>query len=213
MAVEQLLAQLAPDASGVAACRVDESLVDQLDDEERELVRSARPVRRAEFAAGRACAHRALATIGADVRSIGRGPRRQPAWPPGVTGSITHADGLAASMATPVSESVAAVGLDVEHVDSIDPELWPQVLTPDERAACEAATDAGAAAAVFSAKEATFKAVYPLLGVEIDFLDAQAQLGLENGTVQIPGFGVTAWVRHGRVGSLVVSVAIVSPHR
>jgi 4'-phosphopantetheinyl transferase EntD len=210
-AVEQVLSLLAPDGTGVAACRAEASLVDRLIPGERVLVESARPVRRAEFAAGRHCAHRALATIGVDAGPIGRGARGQPVWPAGMTGSISHAAGLAAAVAGPVMESVAALGLDVEAADALDEELWSHVLTASERAVCEASDDPGAVAtSVFSAKEAAFKAVYPLLGVEIDFLEAHAELGAEAGTVELPGVGTSVVVRHRREGPLVVSLATVT---
>lgn len=210
-AVERLLARLAPKGTGVAACQVESSLFEQLPAGERVLVGSARPVRRAEFAAGRWCAHRALAAIGADTRTIGRGRRRQPIWPVGMTGSISHAAGLATAVAAPRTSSVASLGIDAEITDAFDEELWPHVLTSSERAACDTADDPPSfAASVFCAKEAAFKAVYPLLGVEIDFLDAHCWLGAEAGTVVIPGVGASATVRHGRAGPLVVSLAIAT---
>jgi 4'-phosphopantetheinyl transferase EntD len=210
-AVEQLLLRLAPDGTGVAACQTEASLFERLTADERVLVGLARPARRAEFAAGRSCAHRALAAIGGDTDTIGRGRRRQPVWPAGVTGSISHAAGLAAAVAAPTTPSVTALGIDVELAGPLDDELWPHVLTPSERAMCSASDDRGAvAAAVFSAKEAAFKAVYPLLGAEIDFLEAKTVLQAGTGHVEIPSLGASAAVRHGRAGPFVVSLAIVT---
>ena len=218
--VEQLLVRLVPDGTTVAVCRTDASLLQQLSADERALVGSARPVRRAEFAAGRSCAHRALATIGADTATIGRGPRRQPLWPRRVTGSISHAAGLAAAVASPTTSAVAGLGIDVELAHGLEEDLWPHVLTRAEVAVCEASDDpAAAAACFFSAKEATFKALYPLLGAEIDFLEANAMLEMDTGlqggagTVSVPTLGASTAIRHGRAGSLVVSVAVVASVR
>ena len=130
--IEQLLRRLAPTGAGVAASKVDASFLDELNSQERILVESARVARQSEFATGRSCAHRALAAIGADVDAIGQGSRRQPIWPDGVTGSISHAVGLAAAVATRVDSAVASLGLDVEEAEGVGPELWPQVLTPSE---------------------------------------------------------------------------------
>ena len=209
--VEQLLRRLVPNDVGVAACLADLSLVEQLADDERALVSSARSGRRGEFAAGRSCAHRALAAIGADVVAIARGEHRDPLWPRGVTGSISHAGGLAAAVATWTAPTIAGIGIDLEVAHGLAPELWTHVLTPGERARCDADDDpVGAATTVFTAKEAAFKALYPLLGAEIDFLDATAEIGDHAGTVDVPGAGVSAVVRHGRAGGLVVSVAVVA---
>jgi 4'-phosphopantetheinyl transferase EntD len=215
--VEELLVRLAPDGTGVAACQTEPSLAAQLSPDEHALDTSRRMERRAEFAAGRFCAHRALAAIGADTATIGRGPRRQPLWPAGVTGSISHAAGLAAAVAAPATSSVRGLGIDVELAASLDEELWPHVLTPAERSRCLASDDpVVSATTVFCAKEATFKALYPLFGVEIDFLDAtsllEANAGLDvrAGDVRIDSLGVSAAIRHGRTGPLVVSLAIVA---
>lgn len=208
--VEQVVGRLAPEGAAVAACRVHPSLEEDLTDQERALVATARPARRSEFAAGRACAHRALVEIGAPAPSIACGRRRQPLWPTGVTGSISHADGLAVAVAARTRPGIASLGVDLEVAARLEDELWPHVLTRSERDACAASTDPTSAARVFSAKEAVFKALYPVLGAEIDFLEAHAELGRHGGQVAVPHLGVTAAVDHDRIGPLVVSVAVLA---
>ncbi len=210
--VGRLLRRLAPTGAGVAASRVDASFLDELNSQERILVGSARVARQSEFATGRSCAHRALAAIGADVEAIGQGSRRQPIWPDGVTGSISHAVGLAAAVATRADGAVASLGLDVEEAEGVGPELWPQVLTPSESARCRASRHpAAAATAIFSAKEAAFKAVFPLWNAEVEFLDAHTQIGGDAWQVEIPTLGASVAVRQGRGDTLVVSLAVVVP--
>jgi enterobactin synthetase component D len=211
-AVENVVRRLVPTGTGVAAREVDAALVAALSAQERALVKAARPVRQREFATGRCCAHRALAAIGADVDTIGRGARRQPVWPAGVTGSITHAGGVAAAVATRMGAVVAGLGLDVEQVDHLEPELWPHVLTPSEHDRCrESLHPVAAATAVFSAKEAAFKAVFPLFGVEIDFLEAHTTRAEDSWQVEFPDLGAWVAVRQDVSGPLVVSVATVAP--
>jgi 4'-phosphopantetheinyl transferase EntD len=211
LTVEEDLRRLTPTGAGVAACEVQSVFVRQLSAGERALVRTARPVRRAEFASGRSCAHRALSAIGADLDTIGRGGRCQPIWPAGVCGSISHAGGLAAAVAARITPSVIGIGLDVERVDRLVPELWPHVLTPSESARCRASTaPLASATAVFSAKEAAFKATFPLWGTEIEFLDAHTELEAGAGTVEIPSLGASVAVRQGETGAFVVSLAIVA---
>ena len=210
-AVENVVRRLVPAGTAVAAREVDAALVAELSARERALVEAARPVRQQEFATGRCCAHRALAALGADVDTIGRGPRGQPSWPAGVTGSITHAGGLAAAVATRVGAAVASLGLDVEPVDHLEPELWPQVLTPAEHDRCrESLQPVAVATAVFSAKEAAFKALFPLLGIEIDFLEAHTARADDSWQVEFPHLGASVAVRQEVSGPLVVSLGVVA---
>src|SRR3970040_1578684 len=60
-------------------------------EEERLLPAKASPLRAAEFRLGRRAAHLALKAIGSEPQPILRGSQREPIWPPGVVGSITHA--------------------------------------------------------------------------------------------------------------------------
>ena len=61
--------------------------------EERAYVESAVPRRVREFAAGRQCARLALRELGGPDEAIPVGLSRQPKWPPGIVGSITHTVG------------------------------------------------------------------------------------------------------------------------
>jgi 4'-phosphopantetheinyl transferase EntD len=209
--LEQALGLAAPPGSGVAVEAVGDGDLGLLCAEERRLVERARSTRRAEFVAGRSCAHRALAAIDADVDAIGRGSRGQPLWPVGIIGSISHTAGVAAAVVAPVSPSVAGLGIDLEQVGAVESGLWPEVMDTIERAACTAATDpAVSATAVFGAKEAAFKALYPVLGTELGFLDAHVRLGTGDlGEVEVPSLGLTIGVRRAVVGAIVVSVAVV----
>jgi 4'-phosphopantetheinyl transferase EntD len=153
-----------------------------------------------------------VAAIGADTSTIGRGERREPMWPAGVTGSISHAAGLAVAVTAPTTHGVAGLGVDIEPAEPLDAELWAHVLTPAERALCEASDDDRGlhATRIFSAKEAAFKAVYPLLGAEVDFVEAHADLDGTGGRVEIPHLDVSASIRQGRVEALVASLAVVT---
>ena len=53
--------------------------------------------RRRDFAAGRHCARRALARLVGSPEPILSGPDREPVWPQGIVGSITHCDGYRAA--------------------------------------------------------------------------------------------------------------------
>lgn len=146
---------------------------------ERRAVASAVPVRRREFAAGRRCAHRALLRLGCTETAIGVGAKREPLWPPGFVGSIAHTRALA--VATVVeSRPCRSIGIDLELDGSVEPHLHGQLLTEVERAAVAAtpssSTDPDLATLLFSAKEAIYKATYPLTGQWLGFLDAEIEV-------------------------------------
>src|SRR5450830_253804 len=101
---------------------------------ERDSIAGAVPARIAEFAAGRHCAHQALQAFGvaADVPLL-RGPRREPLWPAGLVGSITHTAGYCAAVVAPAS-ACAGLGIDAEHCGQVGTELWPLLFDASELA-------------------------------------------------------------------------------
>jgi len=82
--------------------------------DEAELAQTMGPARQREFAAGRACARRAMRELGVPGGPVLRGLRRAPLFPDGVVGSITHTNGFCAA-AVARSASFAGVGLDAER--------------------------------------------------------------------------------------------------
>ncbi|MDZ7781338.1 MAG: 4'-phosphopantetheinyl transferase superfamily protein [Gemmatimonadota bacterium] len=151
--------------------------VPELGPREAGAVRRAVPRRRAEFARGRHCAREALHRAGwsGGFVEIPVGDARQPLWPDGFTGSITHCDGLVAAVAAPVQPHVVSLGLDAEVARPLPEEVRAQVLTPEERTLGGAVTPT----LVFSAKEAIHKALFPVTGIWLDFLDVTLSLDQE----------------------------------
>ena len=135
--------------------------------------------RRHEHAAGRHCAGVALARLGRPAATVGRGPSREPLWPRGVVGSITHCDGYCAAAVARRSE-VAAIGIDAEPNESLPHEVPAVVLVPEEYVWIERLRRSQPAVSwdrlVFSAKESIFKAWYP---------SAQRWLGFEDAVVTV----------------------------
>src|SRR5262245_429638 len=109
-AVEELLAPLLPPSVSLAAAAIDGD-EPVLHDEELAAVRGAVAKRRREVAFGRDCARRALAQLGAQPVTIPRGEGGAPVWPPGIVGSITHCDEVAAA-AVARGETVRGLGID-----------------------------------------------------------------------------------------------------
>jgi 4'-phosphopantetheinyl transferase EntD len=168
-----LVAMLAPSAGCfVAAIGGDDCHHAQ----ERALMTRAVPARRREFAAGRRCAHAALAAVGALPGAIGRGPLGEPLWPAGFSGSITHGSRFAAAVAGPVLDGMS-YGVDL--VDEVDPvafaEAAPAILTEREARSLGTRPHALTVARVFSAKEAVIKLLSPRLGRVVGFPELETR--------------------------------------
>ena len=150
--------------------------------EEEEIVARAVPARRASFATARACARRALGELGVPPAPIPRGSRGEPRWPPGVVGSITHCDGYRASAVARRAE-VAALGIDAEPHEPLPSGILSRVARPEEEPQLHALSVAEGAIhwdrLLFSAKESTFKAWYPLVETWLGFEDASVRFDTE----------------------------------
>ena len=133
--------------------------------------------RRSEFLAGRVCAQRALAQLDIQGTVGSIEGRRDPLWPPGATGAITHSNGIAAALAGPTHHWLS-IGLDIEHWIAADSAhtLFSAILQPDELSLLPAPSDrmlvAQRLTLIFSAKETLFKALNPATGTSFYFHDA-----------------------------------------
>jgi 4'-phosphopantetheinyl transferase EntD len=162
-----LLRTLLPDWALVADIDPRLANPEALPREERAIVAAAVESRRREFAAGRMLARRLLQSLGFEG-PLNRMRDGTPAWPPGIVGSITHCATLAAAVCR--SGNCAGLGIDVDIRQPLPSEVAVLVLTSDEAywtASREANADAGIL--VFCAKEAFYKAIYPLTRQIIEF--------------------------------------------
>jgi 4'-phosphopantetheinyl transferase EntD len=130
--------------------------------------------RRVALAYGRAAARAALAQLGAsDSAPIGRGPGGEPLWPEGVVGAISHTGEIAVAVVGWRRE-LAGLGVDLERRS-------PGLSERGARLVCRPAEVEWAMAdpgslrrtLLFSAKEAIFKALYPIASVWLGFGDAE----------------------------------------
>lgn len=139
--------------------------------EERAALTRARPERLREFDAGRAAARRAMAELGMTPAAVLHGIDRAPVWPEGLTGSITHGAG-ACLAAVAHRYDVQALGIDLEEEAPLAPEIVGTVCTPEEQERLDALPPEQRgyrARLIFSAKEAAYKAQYPLSQELFDF--------------------------------------------
>lgn len=176
--------RLAPDVGGlfprgvlVLSSPVLEAL-EALRPAERALVTRAVPKRQHEFATGRCLARELLARLGAPDTALLADADRVPIWPAGFVGSISHAHGLCVVAACKRRE-FAGLGVDVEDAEAVRPELWRRILREDEERWLHAQPDARKlhlAAVFFSAKEAAYKAVFPLTRARLGFQDLALEI-------------------------------------
>lgn len=141
--------------------------------EEEENIGRAVPKRVNEFRMGRAAARSAMTDIGITASAIPSRSDRTPDWPDGLVGSISHCEDMC--IAT-VSKSLRSIGVDVEQSTDLPAEIWDEILLPEEQRVLASLPRSGEfAKLVFSAKEAAYKAQYPLSHTLFGFHD----LGLE----------------------------------
>jgi 4'-phosphopantetheinyl transferase EntD len=169
------LEALLPPGTAVAALGIEQATAPLLGPEV-ESARTMVPARRREFAAGRHCARQALVRLGGSPdQAIPRGTGRNPLWPAGIVGSISHGAGLAAAALAP-ARLCAGLGIDIEEPEGLDAALVDRVALPVELASGLPALAGGAAHAariLFSAKESAYKCVWPLTGRFLEFHDLE----------------------------------------
>lgn len=141
-------------------------ITDDLWPTERHAIARAIPKRQYEFAAGRRAARQAMAELGIAPQAISVGDQRAPVWPNGLSGSIAHCDSLCIAA---VSKMHRSMGIDIESATPLAADLIPIVCTTQEQAELPKAQAGMIAKHIFCAKEAVYKAQYPLTGVVIGF--------------------------------------------
>lgn len=133
-------------------------------------IRLAVRKRRAEYLAGRYLGRILLGERGMPTE-IASGNHRQPLWPSGWVGSITHTDDVAVCCIASQA-NVGILGVDVEHWFDVDTaaSIGATIVLRDEQSLLDGPWSyPHALTLAFSAKESLFKAVYPKVGHYFDF--------------------------------------------
>src|SRR5215204_6522905 len=153
---------------------------------------SATKVRRASGAA-RIIARELLGQLGHVDCAVPKAPSGTPIWPPSVVGSLAHDNRVAVAAVANRSASYA-LGIDVEPAEILPSELLDIVATPQER--LQVHDDSYQGRLLFAAKEAVYKAVFPIDQTFLDHHDIQINLADRN-----------AMLRNGRVVELRFCIA------
>lgn len=139
---------------------------------EEAAVGEATAARRAEYQTTRECARAALQELGFPAIEIPTGPDRGPVWPAGVVGSLTHCARIrAAAVARAVD--LRALGIDIEMSKRLPPRVLEVIATEEEVGILRRLDRSNPSVpwerVLFSAKEAVFKAWFPLTSEWIDY--------------------------------------------
>ncbi len=152
--------------------------------EEEPLIAKSVAKRRNEFITVRYCARLALADLGVPPVPILKGDKGEPCWPDGVVGSLTHCEGYRGAVVGRRTQ-VRSVGIDAEPHGVLPKGVLDAISLPAER---EVISRLPAALhwdrILFCAKEATYKAWFPLTHRWLGFEDAHI-------TFEVDGSGTT----------------------
>jgi len=171
----EAMAAIAP-ASVRTGCRaISDADEAHLLPEEARSISARQPAMRRASGAARWIAHRLLADIGVKDVAIPRAPSGAPLWPDRTIGSLAHDDDMAVAAVAPVG-SIVSLGIDVEPAQPLPDDIFAIVATGADRTG--AADQRLAGRILFAAKEAVYKAAYPLdrevLGYEDIAVDLDA---------------------------------------
>ena len=152
--------------------------------EEEKILRDVSPKRRWEFVSGRKCAHLAMEALGFNPAPVLSGDKDEPLWPDGVVGSITHSKNYVAAAIAPRSKMLS-LGLDAEIDEPLPEKILARIGNEEEIRWVQAARGRdllNPGKLLFSAKEATYKAWYPVAKEWLGFQDAHIVFDSANQT-------------------------------
>jgi 4'-phosphopantetheinyl transferase EntD len=174
----RLLSGVLPDVVASAELYGDAPDLTPLPEEEPFIARAVAK-RRNEFVSARYCARLALGELGLPPAPILKGDKGEPCWPDGVVGSLAHCDGFRGAVVGR-ADQVRSVGIDAEPHAVLPSGVLPAISLPIERHQI-AALPGGAHwdRILFCAKEATYKAWFPLTHRWLGFEDAHITFTLD----------------------------------
>ncbi|HTA36647.1 MAG TPA: 4'-phosphopantetheinyl transferase superfamily protein [Solirubrobacteraceae bacterium] len=147
--------------------------------EEVELLGRAVRKRQREFTTARACARRAFAQLGLPPAPVTRGVAGAPRWPPGLVGSITHCERYCACAIARASD-IAMIGIDAEPNVPLPHGVLHEIAHGEELAWLQSAKHDDPTInwdrLLFSAKEAVYKAVSPIVKRPLEFDDGALRI-------------------------------------
>ena len=171
MKTATLLTGVLPDSVAAAEMYTDPPDLMPLPEEEPLIARSV-PKRRNEFVTARHCARLALGQLGLPPTPILKGEKGEPCWPDGIVGSLTHCEGYRGAVVAR-GEGVRSLGIDAEPHGVLPDGVLDAISLPAERNELSAMPSGLQWDRIlFCAKEATYKAWFPVTRRWLGFSDA-----------------------------------------
>ena len=133
--------------------------------------------RKEHYRSGRICAREVLSKLGTLGQPVLRDPQtREPLWPEGISGAITHSGNWAAAAAGKTAD-VLGIGIDLEDLErQVDSRISRHVCIPEEQKWLQECGEdflEQNLKIIFSAKESIFKAFFPYTRTYLHFHDAR----------------------------------------
>lgn len=182
-----MIEEILPDTVVAVETRDDLSDIVLFPEEESALGQAVEK-RRREFTTVRACARRAFARLDLSPLPVPTGAHGEPQWPSGVVGSITHCDGYRACAIARATD-ISAIGIDAEPHNALPDGVLTEVAKPEEliwlRDVTQAVPGMHWDRLLFSAKEAVYKAWFPLAERRLGFEDAAVTIDLSDHTFSV----------------------------
>ncbi|KAA9370930.1 4'-phosphopantetheinyl transferase family protein [Ochrobactrum quorumnocens] len=179
-ALTEALSAVVPRGVSVGCCAIhsgDEAL---LLAEERQSIQTNNPKRLKASGAVRHIARGLLAERGRNEFQILRAPTGEPIWPDGIVGSLAHDDEVAVA-AVGNAADFQGLGIDVEPAVPLPIDIQSLVRISTDKTGNERVSDLSDRV-LFCAKEAIYKAVYPLDRVILNYDDISVDLTTQTAT-------------------------------
>lgn len=161
--------------------------VDELHPSELEIIRNTSRKRQLEFSTGRHCAKTALAKLGIGDFPVMRNENREPLWPKGFVGSISHCRDLCGAVIAKQTD-IKAIGFDIENIRELKQEIEKLTCTPQEITWLSQQTSYTYNELVillFSLKEAIFKCISSYSNILLSFKDCSIIPELDSNKAEI----------------------------
>jgi len=182
MTVATLLSDVLPHKVAAAEMYTDPPDLAPLPEEEPLIAKSVAK-RRNEFITVRYCARLALEELGVPPVPILKGEKGEPCWPDGVVGSLTHCEGFRGAAVGRI-DAARSVGIDAEPHDVLPKGVLDAISLPAERSELGGLPNGlHWDRILFCAKEATYKAWFPVTHRWLGFEDAHITFTVDDGGI------------------------------
>jgi len=182
----EILKRLFPDDVSGVILPIDDYQTHLHPDEYR-IISSASDKRKFEFSTGRWCSKQALASQGMYDTMILTGENREPIWPEGFIGSISHCRDQCGAIAAKNS-NIKSLGFDIENIKTLRNDIGRIVCTNEEKNWISNQKQYPynvLVILIFSLKESVYKCVYQHQQTKLGFKDIRITPNLETNTAEI----------------------------